>query len=184
VHDGVNSIVSRERLIKQIYFPKLVLPVATTMAGVVSFAFGPCRFRDHAAVLPGPRVGVMAAGAGRRRGAAGVLAGRGHPVAATNVFYRDVGNLARHLLRLWFYLSPALYPAELVADLTKGNEVVATIFALNPWTILFGAYRDLVFNGQAPDWAALAALLLVSALLVLVAVFLFKRAEPSFAKVL
>ena len=32
--------MSRERLIKQIYFPKLVLPVATTMAGIVSFAFG------------------------------------------------------------------------------------------------------------------------------------------------
>ena len=40
VKDGVTSIVSRERLIKQIYFPKLVLPVASTMAGIVSFAFG------------------------------------------------------------------------------------------------------------------------------------------------
>ena len=29
-----------------------------------------------------------------------------------NVFYRDVGNLARHFLRMWFYLSPALYSVE------------------------------------------------------------------------
>ena len=30
-------------------------------------------------------------------------------LSALNVFYRDIGNLARHVLRLWFYLSPALY---------------------------------------------------------------------------
>ena len=34
------AVVSQERLIKQIYFPKLVLPVAGSMSGVVSFAFG------------------------------------------------------------------------------------------------------------------------------------------------
>ena len=33
-------------------------------------------------------------------------------LAAVNVFYRDVGNLARHVLRLWFYLSPALFSLE------------------------------------------------------------------------
>ncbi len=33
-------------------------------------------------------------------------------VAAINVFYRDMGNLSRHVLRFWFYLSPALYGVE------------------------------------------------------------------------
>ena len=40
VKDGVASVVSQERLIKQIYFPKLVLPVAASFGGVVSFGFG------------------------------------------------------------------------------------------------------------------------------------------------
>ena len=38
----------------------------------------------------------------------------------------------------------------------------ADIFALNPWTVLFGAYRDLLFDGTAPHWSALGILLLVS----------------------
>ncbi|HEY4189701.1 MAG TPA: hypothetical protein VGM28_04700, partial [Candidatus Limnocylindrales bacterium] len=38
VGDGTAAVVSRERLIKQIYFPKIVLPVATVTAGVFSFA--------------------------------------------------------------------------------------------------------------------------------------------------
>ena len=84
-------------------------------------------------------------------------------ISAINVFYRDVGNLARHVLRMWFYLSPALYPPRrLVKSLTKDNPILGDIFAINPWTVMFAAYRDLLFYGQAPHWSALGILLLVS----------------------
>ena len=54
---------------------------------------------------------------------------------AVNVFYRDVGNLARHVLRLWFYLSPALFSFE---QLTAGRARAlpgsgSSCCALNPW---------------------------------------------------
>jgi ABC-type polysaccharide/polyol phosphate export permease len=185
VGDGVTSVVSRERLIKQIYFPKLVLPVATTMAGVASFAFGLVPlfgitvlfYAGHMSpwFLLIPTVAFVQLVFSL---AVAIL------VSAANVFYRDVGNLTRHLLRMWFYLSPALYPVELVNQLTKENPVLGKIFALNPWTVLFTAYRDLLYYGRAPDWSALGALLLVSCVLVLLVVYFFKRAEPSFAKVL
>ena len=42
--DATTSIVRQDQLIKQIQFPKLVLPVAATTAGVVSFAFGLSRW--------------------------------------------------------------------------------------------------------------------------------------------
>ena len=35
-------------------------------------------------------------------------------LSAANVFYRDIGNLARHVLRIWFYLSPILYSADVI----------------------------------------------------------------------
>ena len=185
VKDGVNSIVARERLIKQIYFPKLVLPVATTLAGIVSFAFGlvpllaisyffyPTHLSAWFLLIPVVAVVQLVFSLG-----IAIL------VASANVFYRDVGNLTRHVLRMWFYLSPALYPAEAVKELTKDNPIIADIFALNPWTVMFGAYRDLIYYGRAPHWSGLAILLGVSVLMVLLAVYLFKRAEPSFAKVL
>ena len=40
ITDATTSVVSQDRLIKQIQFPKIVLPVAATTAGVVGFAFG------------------------------------------------------------------------------------------------------------------------------------------------
>lgn len=185
VKDGVGAIVSRERLIKQIYFPKLVLPVSTTMAGVVSFTFGlvpllgitalfyPEKLSLWPVLVPIVMVVQLVFSL-----AIAVF------VSAINVFYRDVGNLARHVLRMWFYLSPALYPAEAVEELAKNNPILGDIFALNPWTVLFGAYRDLFFNGQAPQWASLGILTLVSLGLCIIAIYVFKRAEPSFAKVL
>ncbi len=88
-------------------------------------------------------------------------------VSFANVFYRDIGNLVRHLLRMWFYLSPALYPPQLVHSLTEDNPVLGTIFELNPWTVLFTSYRDLIYTGRAPEWRALLILLLVSTVLVL-----------------
>jgi ABC-type polysaccharide/polyol phosphate export permease len=60
---------------------------------------------------------------------------------------------------------------------------------LNPFAILFESYRAVIYGtpdgGPAlPDWSALAGLLLASIILVGLTIVLFKRLEPSFAKVL
>ena len=96
VGDGVNSVVAPERLIKQIQFPKLVLPVAATMAGIVSFAFG---------LIPLARLMMLFYPRPDHRRACcsiPVIAARPVPVHAgvslarlgVNVFFRDIGNVA------------------------------------------------------------------------------------------
>jgi ABC-type polysaccharide/polyol phosphate export permease len=187
VRDGVNSVTGQERLIKQIYFPKLVLPVSAVGAGVVNFAFGLIPLVGLTLVLYSDRLSawfllipVVAAVQFVFSLAVAIS------VAAVNVFYRDVGNLTRHVMRFWFYLSPVLYGADVVldSDFAQANPWVATVFNLNPWTQLIEAYRNLIYYSAPPDWAALAALAIVSVLLVAGAILLFKRVEPTFAKVL
>jgi homopolymeric O-antigen transport system permease protein len=185
VRDGTTSVVSQERLIKQIYFPKLVLPFASVMAGVVNFGFGliplvaltALVYPSHASLwlLLYPLVGVVQLVFSL---AVATL------TSAVNVFYRDVGNLMRHLLRIWFYLSPALYGMDQVAKITKQHEWVGVLYALNPFTQLFVAYRNLAYFGTSPDWGPLLVLLLVSTVLLLLSILFFKRVEPTFAKVL
>jgi ABC-type polysaccharide/polyol phosphate export permease len=183
--DGIHSVIERERLIKQIYFPKIVLPVSTTMAGVVSFAFGlipllaimvlfyPHRITAWLLLIP-----VVAAVQLVFSLALAMI------LAAVTVFYRDVSNLARHVVRMWFLLSPILYGAQLVEVMTRDYPGVAGLLALNPWTYLADAYHRLIYEGRAADWASLGVLFLVSVGLLLVAILTFKRAEPAFAKVL
>jgi len=187
IYDGISSVTGAGALIRQVQFPKLVLPVASSLAAVVNFAFGliPLTvlillFYSHrlsATLLLIPVIAVvqlcfnLALSIG---------------LAALNVFYRDIGNIARHAMRLWFYLSPGLYA---LSDLQAATEhlpvpLIRHMLLWNPFAILFTAYRNVIYEGIGPDWGSLGALLVASIILLALATLLFKRAEPAFAKVL
>jgi lipopolysaccharide transport system permease protein len=183
INDGITSVTARERIIKQVRFPKIVLPVAATVGGIVNFAFGMIPllammllFYQHRISWYLVLIPVIAGVQFVFSLACAVL------VAGTNVFFRDIANVARHGLRLWFYLSPALYTYESVAGRLDGW--VGKIESLNPWTPLFESYRDVIYNKTPPDWAGLLGLLLFSTVFLAAATLFFKRLEPSFAKVL
>ena len=183
VNDGILSVTSRERIIKQVKFPKIVLPVAAAVGGIVNFTFGLIplfglmiffysdRLSPFVLLIP-----VIAAVQFVFSLATAIF------VSGVNVFFRDIANVARHGLRLWFYLSPALYAFSDVAGRMDG--LVGRVLSLNPWTPLFESYRSVIYNETFPDWWGLAALLVVSLGLLCVATLFFKRVEPSFAKVL
>ena len=183
VNDGITSVTARERIIKQVKFPKIVLPVAAAVGGIVNFTFGLIplfglmllfyadRFSAFVLLIP-----IIAAVQFVFSLATAII------VSAVNVFFRDIANVARHGLRLWFYLSPGLYAFSDVAGRMDG--LVGRILSLNPWTPLFESYRAVVYHETFPDWFGLGALLLVSLVVLCGAMLFFKRLEPSFAKVL
>jgi ABC-type polysaccharide/polyol phosphate export permease len=191
ISDATSSIVRQDQLIKQIQFPKAVLPVAAATAGVVSFAFGVValillmffyadRFSVYLVFIP-----VIAAVQFVFTLACSLL------VAAGNVFFRDLGNVVGHVLRLWWFLSPGLYSLENLDELRifRENPILLTLANLNPFAILFTAYRSVIYGTTTappsgpPDMRALAGLLVASVIFLVVAMFAFKRLEPNFAKV-
>ena len=189
--DATGSVVNQHRLVRQIAFPKVVLPLAATSAAVVGFGFGliplaaimllyPERLSPLVVLIP-----LIAVVQYVFTLAVALL------VAAGNVFVRDLGNVMRHLLRLWWYLSPGLYSLALLdeVDLLDAQPWLRTLIELNPFAVLFEAYRSVIYGTldgppAMPDWGALGVLLLVSIGLLGVATIVFKRLEPSFAKVL
>lgn len=191
IGDAASSVVSQDKLIKQIQFPKLVLPVSATTAGVVGFAFG---LLPLAAImlLYGHRISPFLVLIPVIASVQYVFTlGVSFLVSAINVFFRDLGNLLRHFLRLWFYLSPALYSlAVLDASATfQQNPLLRTLAHANPFAILFESYRAVIYGQpeglpHAPDWIALFALLGASIVLLAIGAIVFKRLEPTFAKVL
>lgn len=185
VADATTSVSTRDQLIKQVPFPKLVLPVAAITSGIPQFAFGLIPllglmllfYRDRLSwfllLIP-----VVAAVQLLLTLAAGIL------LAAFNVFARDTGRLTGHVLRLWFFLSPGLYSTDRIDHVTARYPAVGYFFRLNPFTTLFEAYRDLIYRARLPDPAALAWFLIASACLLAITLIMFKRLEPRFAKVL
>jgi homopolymeric O-antigen transport system permease protein len=194
IADAITSVVSQDKLIKQIQFPKIVLPFAAVYSGIANFAFGMIPlgillilfYRDRLTpnlVFIAPIAGVQFV----------FTLALGFLVSAINVFFRDLGNVARHVLRLWFYLSPGLYSMALLehSALFEKSPMLTTLVSLNPFAILFTAYRTVIYGTDVPqtppappDWAALGGLLLASCILLALTTIVFKRLEPSFAKVL
>lgn len=190
--DSTASIVGKDQLIKQIQFPKIVLPTAATVAGIVSFGFGLIallllmlfyadRISLYLLLIP-----VIAAVQFVFTLACAYL------VAAGNVFFRDLGNVETHVLRLWWFLSPGLYSLSQLDSLAifKEHPILRTVANANPFAILFEAYRMVIY-GKAdgslpglPNFASLAALLVASIVFLALTTFVFKRLEPNFAKVI
>jgi ABC-type polysaccharide/polyol phosphate export permease len=185
VTDAVTSVVAREKIIKQVKFPKIILPVAAVLGGIVNFGFGLIAlagllllFYVHRASPLVVFIPVIAAVQFVFTLAVAIT------LSAINVFYRDVGNVMRHVLRLWFYLSPGLYSARQLNQIANEHPTVERVLQLNPFTVLFESYRGVIYEGAPPQFAALGVLLVVSIGLLALAIVFFKRVEPSFAKVL
>jgi lipopolysaccharide transport system permease protein len=180
-------ITSRQGLVRQLQFPKIVLPAAATVAGTVSFVFGfvalallyviyPGRLSHWVLALP-----VIAAVQFVFTLALGIL------LAALNTFFRDVQNVLRHLTRLWMYLSPVLYSLNQL----EGQDTAKRVLGLNPMAWILEAYRRALYgtdkvgsHGEMPDWLPLLGVLGISVLFLGLAIILFKRAEPAFARIL
>lgn len=193
VTDACFAVVGQAGLIRQIAFPKIVLPVAVTTANTVGFIWGLIPLlglmlfyinRITPMLLWIPLIAVVQYTFSI---ASGIF------FSAANVFFRDLGNVAQHALRLWWFLSPSLYAIDQLDDLAfiKDHHWIHTLASANPFAVLFTAYRDVIYgasNGidgpRPPDVISLAILFLVSIVLIALATIFFKRAEPEFAKVL
>jgi len=171
-----------------------VLPVAATTAGIGRCAFGVVAlallmlfYRDGSSIFL-LWIPVIAAVQFVFTLAFSFL------VAAGNVFFRDLNNVVGHVLRLWWFLSPGLYSIESLdkAGFLKDHPTLLTLFNLNPFAILFTAYRTVIYGTvgppatgpSSPDLQALVVLLLGSLVFLVFTTFVFKRLEPNFAKVI
>jgi ABC-type polysaccharide/polyol phosphate export permease len=198
ISDATSSVVRHDRLIRGIAFPKLVLPVSTTTAGVVGFAWG---------LVPLAGLLIFYTATGSMHSLSLMLLwlpviavvqyvftlGAAILVSAANVFFRDLGNAISHALRLWWFLSPGLYSLAWLDDLKifKEHPVLGFLAGLNPFAVLFEAYRAVIYGAgdgstgpHAPDLISLLFLLVGSLLFVAITIVFFKRVEPDFAKIL
>lgn len=183
---AIGSVVARERLIRQAHFPRLVLPVSSQLAGLGHFAFGLVTVLAIVALFFPARLSPMIVYVPIVALVQALLAlAVGVGLAAVNVYVRDVGPLSRHVFRLWFYVSPALWDLDAIRpDLASQHPVGLALVEANPMAVLLTAWRRVLYGGTPPDMTAVAAVGLAASVLLLISVTVFKRLEPGFAKVL
>ncbi|MGA7672052.1 MAG: ABC transporter permease [Nitrolancea sp.] len=172
-----NSLVQQERMITKVYFPRLVLPLSATLAGLVDFAiafgvllglmfyFG---IEPTVAALTLPFFVLLAAATAW---SAGLW------LSALNVQYRDVRHAISFVVQFWLFATPIAYPSSIVPERWRA------LYGLNPMAGVVEGFRwALLGTGQAPGPLLGVSLLTVAALMV-GGLFFFKRLERTFADV-
>lgn len=168
------SLVENARMVTKVYFPRLVLPIAAALAGLVDFGVSflvliglMLGFHVHPGVglvfLPLFLLLAIAAGL-----SAGIW------LSALNVKYRDVRYALPFLSQVWLYASPVAYSAHLV----KGP--LALLYALNPMTGVIAGFRWALLNAPPPGLSLLLSLT-TTFLLLLSGLIYFRRMEQTFA---
>jgi lipopolysaccharide transport system permease protein len=172
-----NSLVDHARLITKVYFPRLLVPAAAVIAGLVDLAIAFVVLVGMLlwyGVSPGPAVlllPLLALLATLTALAVGLW------LSALNVQYRDVKYTIPFLVQVWLFVTPVAYSSTLVPERWR------PLYALNPMTGVVEGFRwALLGHRTAPGPMLLVST--ASVLLLLVGgLFYFRRMEQRFADV-
>ncbi len=171
-----NSLVGQQNLINKVYFPRLILPLASVLAPLLDFAIafivllGMMVFYS---IAPTPAmafvpllvlVSVMCA------------LGTGLWLSALNVDYRDVGYIVPFLTQIWMVATPVAYPSSLLED------PWLTLYGLNPMVGVIEGFRWALLGTQPPPQLLIESVG-ISVLLLLTGALYYRRAERTFADI-
>lgn len=178
VSTATESLVSSSNLVSKVYFPRLVMPLASLLAWlpdlavasviliVLMLAYG-LTPAWTVVLLP-----VFAAYAFLAAASVSVW------LSALNVTYRDVRYVVPFMIQLGLFVTPVVYPVSLVPHRFQA------LYGLNPMAGMVGGFRwALLGRGGAP-WSLMATSAAVAGILLVTGLFYFRRAEQAFADVI
>lgn len=164
-----NVFLENANLLKKISFPRLCLPVIVVANASLNFAIifglftifllfsGSFPGVVYLALFPVLLVQVL------------FSVGLGITLGVLNVFFRDVGQLFGVVLQFWFWLTPVVYPINILP------AYVRDALRYNPMTNIITSYQNILVKGQWPDWSSLWPVTLIAVLLCLMGMQLFRK---------
>jgi len=172
-----NSLVDSSNLIKKIYFPRLALPIATVLSGVIDFILAfimligmMLYFRIIPTInvfwLPFFLLLALATSLGVSLW-----------LSAMNVQFRDVRYIIPFLTQLWLFATPIAYPSSLL------SEPWRTLYGINPMVGVVEGFRWALLGTEITPGPIIVVSSLVALTLMLSGAFYFRRLEKTFADV-
>ena len=172
-----NSLVGSAHLITKVFFPRLIVPAAAMLAGLVDFVLAfllLCllmiyyRVALTVQILFLPVLVLLTAL---------FSLGVGTWMSALNVKYRDVRFALPFLIQLWLFVSSVILPSSSIPPKWRW------LLMFNPMSGIIEGYRSALF-GLPFDWPALSVAAVLTLLVLLYAIYAFTRVERSFADII
>lgn len=170
------SLVQNRHMITKIYFPRVILPLSSTLSGVVDFLIA-------FVILLGmmvfykiqPTWNLLALPAFLLLAIIAAL-GIGLWLSALNVLYRDIGYITPFLTQFWLFITPIVYPTSMIP------EKWHLLYALNPMTGVVEGFRWAILGtAQGAPGLYLYVSIAVSIVLLISGMYYFKRMERHFS---
>lgn len=173
-----NSLVANQNLITKVYFPRLLIPLATTLAGLVDFSIS-LGLLLVLMLMFGVAPGIQLAAVPVFLALILITSlGVGLWLAALNVRYRDVRYAIPFITQLWLLATPVGYPASaLPADWRW-------VLSANPMAASVEGFRWAILGQQGPEAVPFAIGTMVSIIVLFGGLYYFRRAEGAFADVI
>jgi len=172
-----NSVVAEQRLLTKVYFPRLIIPLAPTLSGLVDFAISLVLLLGmmlYYGVVPGAAVLLLPFFVLFALLAALAVA---LWLSALNAIYRDVRYTIPFLTQFWLFATPIAYPSTIVPAEWQW------VYGLNPMVGVVEGFRWTLLGMDQPPWQAMTVSFLVVLALLLGGLFYFRRMEKTFADV-
>ncbi|MBU1046173.1 ABC transporter permease [Patescibacteria group bacterium] len=176
--DVSNCLVSNKGIITKVYFPRIILPISSTVTKFVDFSIASTilivmmiyyKYTPNLSgllILPLLLLITFMASVGG-----------GLFLASINVKYRDVRYVLPFFISIMMYLTPVIYPASIVGK-------YSWILAINPMTGVIKAARAALLETAPVNWTLLLISGVACLILLLVGFYFFKKTERYFADII
>lgn len=181
--DAGRSMITNRSMITKVYFPRLAIPLASVLSGVVDFLLsfavliGMIAYYHYIpqagytfvlkpAVFTLPLFLILALV---------TSLGVGLWLSALNVLYRDVNYIIPFLTNFWLFITPIAYPSSLISEKWR------LLYAINPMTGVVEGFRWALLGAENAPGAMLAVSSSIALILLISGLYYFRRMERTFA---
>lgn len=174
-----NSMLANSGVIQKIYFPRLIIPLSSSLIGLLDFVIASSilvalmfyyhYIPDLAGILCIPLLLIIVFLSS---------VGIGCFLASINVKYRDVQYILPFFIQMFMFITPVIYPVSILGAKYKWVTV------LNPMAVVIETARGTLLRHEGVGWALLSVSFIVSALIFIFGTMYFRKTERYFADVI
>lgn len=174
-----NCLVESEGLIKKVYFPRLILPISTTVTPLIDFFFAFLVLLvlmiyyhfipSFLGIIMTPILLLICLLS---------ASGLGLFLASINVKFRDVRYILPFFIQILMYITPIIYPVSIIP------QKYQWISSLNPISGVINFARSIFLNSGSQNWMILGISAVVSFIILILGMIYFKKTERFFADIL
>lgn len=173
---GTTCVSNNASILKKVYFPREVLPLAVVISNVIQYFFS-------AVII---FIALLVSGIGITWTAlflplivlvqAVFSLGLIMVLSAANVYIRDVQYIMNPVMMIWMYACPILY------SITMVPEKYLKIYKMNPMTLIMQEYQNILYKQQMPDFRSLGIVALIAVIMLVIGYVTFNKLQRRFAE--